>query len=173
MMMKPRAIMLLAAACAVPVASCGPTPEQQERRDEVDIGKVEAAQKLRPPVQRIAPEPIGFVDVQAASLSGAGCAYIAGGGEGLDPVLYIDSARGFLKLGGEMVQFAADAGSAEFPYGARERYTGRSMELVLSRAPGEGSPSGEEAMRWPGTLTVRDQFGRIAYDNVGTLECGA
>ena len=140
---------------------------------ETESRQVEAAQDRHPPVQRLAPQPITFTDLEAANLSGAGCGFTPTSGEGLDPVLYTDSVRGVLKLAGEIVTLAADSGSEEFPYGSRERYTARAMELVLSRAPGEGTPSGEEAMRWPGTLTVRDQWGRTVHAAQGTLECGA
>ena len=137
------------------------------------VKEVEAAQDRHPPVAKLVPQGISFADIQAGNLFGAGCAYYPGGGEGGNPVLLTDSERGVLKLGGELTIFASDAGSAEFPYGTREKYTGRTYEIALSKGPGEGTPYGEEAVRWPGTMTVRDQWGRIAYDDSGTLECGA
>jgi hypothetical protein len=160
--------LILLAACKQEVS-----PEEQARSDARDIAMVENAQKLRPPVEKLVLQPVSFADVQQKALSGAGCGFLPTGSEGLGPVLYTDSARGAFKLDGEVVVLAADSGSAEFPYGSREHYTGKRYDLRLSKDPGEGKPFGEEAARWTGSLIIRDRWDRAVHTATGTLECGA
>jgi len=156
-------------------AGCKPerTPEEQARQDERDIQMVKDAQKRVPPVRRVQPEPISFADATGQQVTGAGCGFRPAGSEAADPILYNDSERAVLRVDGQPVVLAADSGSAEFPYGSREHYSGKEYDLRLTKEPGDGTPSGEESATWTATVTLRDRWDRPAYTGAGTLYCGA
>jgi hypothetical protein len=162
-------LLMLMALCACDRQSAA----EKARDDARDVAMVEKAQRQIPPADPLAPQPITFADVQANKLAGAGCAFTAKSGEGGDPVLYADGRRAVLKIDGQLVQFASDAGSTELPYATREHYVGKSLDLRLRKDGGEGVAAGEEAMRWPGSVTVRDPWKREVYSEPGILECGA
>jgi len=160
--------LLLLSACQEPA-----TPEKEQAQAERDVEFVEKAQELHPPAKEVTPQPIAFTDIEQKDFFGAGCAFIPKGGEGYEPVLYTLDDRGLAKLGGELTILAADAGSAEFPYGTREKYAGREHSFSLTKGGGEGEVVGEESVGWTGSLTIRDRWERIVYQSQGRLECGA
>lgn len=147
--------------------------QERAASDARDVAMVEAAQQRKPPSVRLAPQPITFADLQEGNLFGAGCAFTPDSGAGGDPVLYTDDTRAVMKLDGAMVILASDNGSAELPYATREHYVGKTHDLRLTKAPGEGEPGSEESMKWTGAVTVRDQWQREVYAARGSLECGA
>ncbi|MCB2060640.1 MAG: hypothetical protein KDE55_21835 [Novosphingobium sp.] len=159
--------LLLLCACERAAA-----PEEENDRAD-DVALVEQAQKRHPPVEEAAPQPIAFTDIEQQRFFGAGCAFTPKGREGYEPVLYTLDDRGLVKLGGELILLAADTGSAEFPYGSREKYAGKEHSFRLTKGPGEGEVVGEESVGWPGSLTIRDRWDRIVYQSQGRLECGA
>jgi hypothetical protein len=159
------ALTLLATACGQP------SPQEKERSDTRDIAKVEAAQKLRPPVQPIAPQPITLTDIQANALSGVGCEFalqVDG-----DPIAVMGDEKGAIKLGGLISILAADTGSTQFPSMSFAKYSGRGHAIDLTKGPGEGEAVGKEAARWPGSLAIRDPYDRVVYFAPGFLVCGA
>lgn len=162
-------------ALGLALASCGePEPEPQTPEEDArDIAMVEAAQDRHPPVRKLVPQPISFAEIEKMQISGAGCGFVPQGAQARDAVLVTTSETGLLKAGGQLVTLASDTGSAEFPYGTRKIYTAKAMWLELEKGGGEGEALGEEAVRWPGTLTVRDQWDRIIYQSAGSLDCGA
>ena len=157
------------------LAACGTAEDRDDRagQDAADVAQIEQAQERHPPVVEVTPEPIAFTDIEQSRFFGAGCAFIPEGHEGYDPVLYTIDQRGLVKLEGELVTLAADAGSAEFPYGTRETYAGRAHSYRLTKGAGEGEVVGEESVGWPGSLTIRDRWDRVVYRSAGKLECGA
>lgn len=161
-------VLLLLSACQEPATS-GQEPDDAEK----DVEFVEKVQDQKPPANEVVPQPIAFTDIEQENFFGAGCAFIPRGGEGLEPVLYTLDDRGLVKLGGEPTILAADAGSAEFPYGTREKYAGREHSFSLTKGGGNGEIVGEESVGWPGSLTIRDRWERIVYQAQGRLECGA
>lgn len=170
--MGPRIAMALALlAMAGGCDRKAPAEEAAENARAVEM--VEAAQRRKPPPVPLRPEPITSADLQANGLSGAGCAFYPEGAAATDPVLHTDATRAVLKVDGALIQLASDNGSGELPYATREHYVGKAFDLRLAKDPGEGVPAGEEAMRWAGSVTVRDSYQRPVYAVRGSLECGA
>ncbi|MCB2080141.1 MAG: hypothetical protein KDE55_20895 [Novosphingobium sp.] len=164
---------LLVVGFLLALAGCGQTMSADEKAnsDASDVAYVEAVQDRHPPVETIAPQPITFTDIEAHDLFGAGCYILVGDAE--EMVFLGDDVRGAIKLDGEIVGFAADTGSPELPYASRERYTGKAYWVELHKADVEGTPYGEESIRWPGTIAIYDRWERPIYSAKGTLECGA
>lgn len=149
---------------ALLAAACGQeqTPAEKAAADARDVAMVEAAQKVRPPVQRLGPQPIAQADVDRYNLGGPGCAFTpkAGGG----PILLTGEERGVVKIGDRLVVLAADSGSGVFPKNTHEKYAGRGAWIQLTR--GEGPEA-----NMPGSMTVRDRFERVIYFSAGNLTC--
>jgi hypothetical protein len=148
-----------------------PTPEEIAAQERRDIAQVEAVQKQKPPPQMIAPEPILFPDIEENDLFGAGCAFAPG--DSMGAVMLTRDKVAWMKVGGDLVRFASDPGSAKMPLGTWSRYSGKEMALALTRSTDEGEPDGEETTRWRGRLTVTDPFDQVIYDQAGLVQCGA
>ena len=158
-------IVLLAGCAREPTAA---EIEAQERRD---IAQVEAVQKMKPPPQMIAPQPILYPDIEEHDLFGAGCAFAPGNSMGA--VLLTRDKTAWMKVEDALVRFASDPGSAKMPLGTWSRYSGKEMALALTKADGDGEETGEETTRWRGRLTVTDPFDQVIYDEPGLVECGS
>ncbi|OCC24587.1 hypothetical protein MB02_03610 [Croceicoccus estronivorus] len=158
-------VLALLAACNDPL-----TPEERAARDERDIAMVvEANAGSAIP---IAPQPILYPDIQANSLYGTGCAFVASDG-GLGAVMLARIGDGYMKLDDNLIRFAADKGSGELPFGAHARYAGKKYSLELDLASDEGRQTATERVDYNGRLSVRDQKGHIVYDKNGMFQCGS
>jgi hypothetical protein len=154
------------------LSACG-QPDEQTEQDEHTGAAVDTKEGPQPLSESLTPQQIAFTDIEQSQFFGAGCAFLPEGREGYDPVLYTVGERGLIKLENKLITLAADAGSAEFPYGTRDAYAGGGYRLGLTRGGGQGELAGEESVRWTGSLAIRDQSQRIVYQSAGTLECGA
>ncbi|MBX7526732.1 hypothetical protein [Qipengyuania vesicularis] len=154
----------------VAIAACGPTPEEEETARKQAVAEVEANQE--PPPEQLTLDPIRYREIEKHQLYGAGCSLVPDGG-GLGAVVLALAEEGFLIRNGELLRFAADAGSAELPYLARQRYTGREYSFTLDLDEDEGKQSGVETTDYRGRLTVRDSSERVVYQAEGLTQCGA
>ncbi|PZO71611.1 MAG: hypothetical protein DI636_03275 [Pelagerythrobacter marensis] len=152
--------------------ACAPeqTAEQKAAADAADIAAVERAQQVPP--EPINPQTIAFADIEKHDLFGASCAFVPET-SGTDPVLLAMERAGWMKIKGEMIRFAPDAGSAALPLGARGRYTGAKYAFTLDIAEGEGRQSGSETTDFPARLVVSDERDQVAYEANGTAQCGS
>lgn len=164
-------IFVLALAClSLTACSEESSPQEQAREDAAAIASVEAAQV--PPPQPVNLSAITFPDIERENLFGAGCNFAPTGG-GMGAITIAQNKAGYLKVDGQIERFAPDSGSAELPYGARERYTSgnRSFRLIVDTS--ESQQSGYETMDYPGRLVIRDSQDRIVYEADGIVQCGA
>ena len=159
-----------AIAALLLLAGCGDelTPEEQAQADARDVALVEAANKVEPPLKEITPEPILLPDIERFDLYGAACNYAPGTSLGTRVVAR--EADAFMKIDGEVVRLAADPGSRELPMRSRTLYNGKEYSLQMA-INGEGEPSGDEAVNFEGTVTVRDAYGRLVYEGTGLAQC--
>lgn len=167
-MMRQR-LLLLALAL---LGGCGSEPDsaQQAREDAIDIARVEAAQNATPPIVVIAPEPIGFRDLQDAGLEGRSCSFRADNSRGF--VVVALAERAVVKVDGNLLTFAADSGSAPMLLGIWSHYEGKAYQLDLQAAGDEAPATSAKVVRSPGRLTIRDAYDRVVYTRRGTLVCG-
>ena len=153
----------------VALAACGPTAEEEAERQEA-IAKVKDG--LEPPVEELVLDPIRYPEIEKHELYGAGCSFAPDGG-GISAVAIAMADEGYMISDGELLRFAADAGSMELPYLAREKYTRREYSFTLKLDEAEGSQSGDETFDYRGTLNVRDSLDRTIYEAPGLVQCGA
>ncbi len=144
---------LLSAACD------RTTPQEKAADDARAVAQVEAAQKRKPPVQPLVPEPVDPGARQLFHLPAGGCDFVTDPRPGAHPVLLAGGAKAVLLLNGEPAIFASDSGSPELAPGVHEKYVGRGHWAKLTRAPD--------------TLTIRDRYERIVYQGAGVLRCAS
>jgi hypothetical protein len=157
------------AGTALLLAGCGDevSPEEQTAANERDVAIVEAANKVAPPVQLITPEPILLPDIERYDLLGEACSYAPG--TSLGARVIAREADAFMKLDGEIERFAADPGARELPMHTRSVYNSKGYSLVL----GLKEDTGEDGERtsYEGSVTLRDEHGRVIYEGVGEAQC--
>lgn len=145
----------------------GPTPEEQALEDARDIAMVEEANEAEPPLEPVTPEPILYPDIERYDLLGEACNYAPGTSLGVRVIAR--EADAFVKVDGEVQRLAADPGSRELPMHTRTLYNGKTYSLRLAL----NGPAGEEggAGDYEGTVTLRDQYGRVVYEGTGLAQC--
>lgn len=146
------------------------TPAEETALDERDIALVEKAN--RGTALPIAPQPILFPDIERYKLYEVTCAFVGKSG-GLGAIMLARADDGYMKLNDKMIRFAADKGSAELPYGAHARYTGKKYAFTLALAPGSSRRSGTETTDYKGDLTVEDGKGNVVFKDAGSVQCGS
>lgn len=164
--MLPIARAVLIALALPSLAAC----DEKEPTDAEAIAAVNAAQDVKPPVQKLEPQAILYPDITRAKLHGTGCAFVAEGG-GLGAVLLAQDKRGIIKVNGDIMVLAPDTGSAKMPKGSWSRYTGKAHALTLT-AVGSITPAGG-AEQFRGKLVITDAFERPAYEASGDVQCKA
>ena len=152
------------------LGACGPSAEEEEAARREAVAEVKGAQIV--PAEELVLDPIRYREIERYDLYGAGCSFAPDGGD-LSAVALAMAEEGYLIREGELLRFAADVGSTELPYLAREKYTGSAYSFALELDDGEGTKSGEETMDYRGTLTVRDASDREIYRAKGLVQCGA
>ncbi|MBO9698335.1 MAG: hypothetical protein J7499_19260 [Sphingopyxis sp.] len=162
---------LMVAGMVVLLAGCGKeaSPEEQTASDERDVAMVEAANKAAPPVQLVTPEPILLPDIERYDLLGEECSYAPG--TSLGARVIAREADAFMKIDGDIERFAADPGSRELPMHTRSVYNSKNYSLVLSLKEDTGED--EQRTSYEGSVTLRDEHGRIVYEGVGEAQCAA
>lgn len=146
------------------------TKAEETARDERDIALVEKAN--RGTAVPVAPQPILFPDIERYKLYEVSCAFVGKTG-GLGAIVLARADDGYMKLDDEMIRFAADKGSADLPYGAHARYTGKKYAFSLALAPGSSRRSGTETTDYKGELTVEDGKDNVVFKEAGSVQCGS
>lgn len=162
----PLLAILSLAACQEP-----PTPAQKAADDAKAVAMVEAANRRYAPPQALAPQPITAADLDKHGLRDPGCAFVADGEDGADPVLVLRPKRAVLKLGRELTGYASDPGSPELPLGTWTHYVGKAGSLRIARS-GEADGTAQNRLDWQATVTATDDHDRIVYTATGRLRCG-
>lgn len=159
------------AGAVLMLAGCGSeaSPEDQAAADERDVAMVEAANKAAPPVRLVTPEPILLPDIERYDLLGEACSYAPG--TSLGARVISREADAFMKIAGEIERFAADPGSRELPMHTRSVYNSKNYSLVLALEDDTGAD--DQRTSYEGSVTLRDQYGRVVYEGIGEAQCSA
>lgn len=157
------------------LAACGGELTQAERdaQDRALAEQVRDANEIAPPLDEVVPDAILYPDMETHDLLGLACSYAPGTSMGVRVIAR--EADAYMKIGGEMIRFAADPGSRELPAGTRTLYNSREYSLRLAiedkgdavQAPDGGAQLSE------GTVWLRDRFDRVVYTGTGAVNCGA
>jgi hypothetical protein len=165
-----RYLFLLTVALAMAACDHGPTPAEKAAADARDIAMVEAAQERHPPIQPISPEPITVSELEKLDLLAANCGFVPAGAR--DPVVLATPKQAVMLVDGQPQTLAGDSAGPAGPVGTWQRYVGKARSLRIAKAGGDGVEPGADALEWPATLTVRDEFDRIVFTRNGKLRCG-
>lgn len=157
------------AVLAVGCAGDEPSAEDRQRMEEADIAAVKAAQEVPP--APVTPEKILYPDIERYELYGAGCNFAPEGS--MAAIALAQSARGFMKIDGDIVAFAPDAGSGDLPLGAKGKYTAGEWSFMLDLAAAEGEQDGSETVNFPARFVLRNQRDQIVYQAGGIAQCGS
>jgi len=151
------------------LAGCdnGSTAEEQELSDARDVAMVEAANDAKPPVKEVTPEPLLMPDIERYDLFGEACNYAPG--TSLGTRVIAREADAFVKVDGEVQRLAADPGSRELPMHSRTMYSGAKYSLRLALNGDGAKPTG--AGDYEGSVTLRDEYGRVVYEGTGLAQC--
>lgn len=158
---------VLLGGCEQPV-----DPAVQARKDARDIALVEAAQRSKPPPRAIAPQAIAGSEVSAGRLPAAACRLRTAEAPLADPILLADDRRAYIKVDGRLTTLAADVGSERAGATLFRHYVGKSHSLTVDRAPGAGDHLGNDRLRWPARVTIRDAWDQVVFVSSGELTCG-
>lgn len=123
-----------------------------------------------PPTETVVPQTIGFPDIEAHNLFGAGCAYASG--TSMAPVVLALEDEAVMKIDGEIHRFVIDQESVGAEPAAERRYLARGRTLHLS-IEGEGTQAGPETVNYPGSVRLLDDAGAVLYETTGTAQCGS
>jgi hypothetical protein len=152
------------------LAACGdePTPEEQGAEAARKMALVEKGNSALPPAEQVLPEPILYPDIERHSLAGSACNFAPG--TSFATRVIAKPLDAYVKIGGEIVRFAADSGGLQLPLGTWSRYLSGTHELRLQLAEEGESVEGEG--EYHGTVTLLDEHGRIVYEGSGLARCG-
>ncbi|MBC2664744.1 hypothetical protein H7F51_04335 [Novosphingobium flavum] len=172
-MTKPAVATLLVLPLLSSACHQGESAAQQAAEDARAVAMVEAVQTAAPPPAPIELQPITAADIEKNGIYGAGCSLVPAAQPGGDPVMMANDRRAAIKLAGRFVTFAADMGSPVLAVGTRGHYVGKAQTLTIARSPGDGTSLGQDAMRWEGSVTVRDAHDQLVYSASGELTCSS
>lgn len=155
------AVSLLAACSEEPVS------EEERQRRVAEIERVNEGVAL--PVK---PEPIMYPDMEEGGLMDPSCAFAPNGGS-MAPIALALADSAWMKVRGELVEFAPDPGVQKGPALAWTKYDGREHSLRLGlgqEVDGATSPTGR---RFEATLELRDGKDRMVYEAQGFAQCAS
>ncbi len=151
------------------IVACGDEPMSDEERARrvAEIERVNEGVALP-----VSPEPIMYPDMEEGGLMDPACAFAPDGG-GMAPVALAFTDSAWMKVRGELVEFAPDAGVQKGPALAWTKYDGREHSLRLGlgqEVDGSTSPTGR---RFEATLELRDGKDRTVYQAAGFAQCAS
>lgn len=122
-----------------------------------------------PPTSTLDAQPITYMDIEAAKLTGPSCNYAAGKSMGAVVMAMNDAA--VMKIGGALKRFTLDPQCDKVEKGTGSRYVapGYVLELAVDK-PSRSERGGTVAFQ--GSVTLSDGQGRVLYSTAGDVQCG-
>jgi hypothetical protein len=130
------------------LAACGTEPVEQE---------------AEAPAISLAPQPIGYPDIEANDLHGANCSYASG--QSMAPVVMAFAGEAVMKIDGKVHRFTLDPQCDEVRNGTGSRYLADDRVLDLA-VEGEGPT-------FHGSVKLSDGAGLALYETEGAVQCGS
>lgn len=121
------------------------------------------------PGPSLTPQAIGYADIEANELYGAGCAYASG--TSMAPIVIAFPEEAVMKIDGEIRRFRVDEESEGSQVGSDTRYLAEDRVLLLT-IEGDGAPSAQGPARSAGTVRLIDGAGAELFATEGTVQCG-
>jgi hypothetical protein len=126
-----------------------------------------AAEKSATPA--IDAQPITYMDIESAKLSGPSCSYAAGKSMGA-VVMAMDDAA-VMKVGGAIKRFTLDPQCDKLEKGTGSRYVapGYVLDLAVKK---ESRSEQAGKVGFQGSVRLSDGNGRVVYATEGDVQCG-
>jgi hypothetical protein len=114
-------------------------------------------------------QPITYMDIEAAKLTGRSCNYAAGKSMGAVVMAMNDAA--VMKLGGELKRFTLDPQCDKLEKGTGSRYVapGYVLDLAVNK---ESRSEAAGKVGFAGSVKLSDGKGRVLYATDGDVLCG-
>ena len=114
-------------------------------------------------------QPITYMDIEAAKLTGPSCNYAAGKSMAAEVMAMDDAA--VMKLGGELKRFTLDPQCDKLEKGTGSRYVapGYVLDLAVNK---ESRSEQAGKVGFQGSAKLSDGRGRVLYSTAGDVQCG-
>jgi hypothetical protein len=122
-----------------------------------------------PPTPTLNAQPITYMDIEAAKLTGPSCNYAAGKSMGA-VVMAMDDAA-VMKIGGALKRFTLDPQCDKIGK-TGSRYVAPGYVLDLAVKPQSRSEQAGK-VGFAGSVKLSDRDGRVLYATEGDVQCGA
>ena len=128
-----------------------------------------SGQDAAPSTPTLDAQPITYMDVQDAKLSGPSCNYAAGKSMGAVVMAMKDQA--VMKLGGKLIHLTLDPQCNKLDKGTGSRYVAPGYVLDLAiNAQTRTDVAGK--IGYAGSVKLSDDKGRVLYSTDGDVQCG-
>ena len=132
-------------------AACGSAPDKQPTTPAIDA------------------QPITYMDIEAAKLTGPSCNYASG--KSMAAVVMALDGEAVMKIGGALKRFTLDPQCDKPDKGARARYLAQGYVLdVAVKEESRREQAGKAAFE--GSVKLSDGKGRVLYATEGDVQCG-
>ena len=114
-------------------------------------------------------QPITYMDIEAAKLTGPSCNYASG--KSMAAVVMAMDGEAVMKIGGALKRFTLDPQCDKPDKGARARYLAQGYVLdVAVKEESRREQAGKAAFE--GSVKLSDGKGRVLYATEGDVQCG-
>ena len=135
------------------LAACGGEPQAEQDAARISL----------------APQPIGYPDIETNDLYGANCAYASG--RSMAPIVIAFADEAVMKIDGQIRRFTLDPQCKEVRNGTGSRYLAGDRVLDLA-VEGEGTQPGDGPPTFEGSVKVSNAAGQVLYETAGSVQCG-
>ena len=114
-------------------------------------------------------QPITYMDIEAAKLTGPSCNYAAG--KSMAAVVMAMDDAAVMKLGGALKRFTLDPQCDKLEKGTGSRYVapGYVLDLAVNK---ESRSEQAGKVGFQGSVKLSDSKGRVLYSTAGDVQCG-
>jgi hypothetical protein len=125
--------------------------------------------EAKPPVTALDAQPITYMDIESAKLTGPSCNYASG--KSLAAVVMALDGEAVMKIGGALKRFTLDPQCDKLEKGTGSRYVAPGYVLDLAvKKESRSEQAGKVAFQ--GSVRLSDGKGRVLYSTEGDVQCG-
>jgi hypothetical protein len=122
----------------------------------------------KPPAPTLDAQPITYMDIETAKLTGPSCNYAAGTSMGAVVMAMNDAA--VMKIGGALQRFTLDPQCDKIEKGTGSRYVAPGYVLDLA-VKNESRREQAGKVGFDGSVKLTDGQGRVLYSTEGDVQC--
>lgn len=127
-----------------------------------------SAEKKPPTAPTLDAQPITYMDIESAKLSGPSCNYAAG--HGMGAVVMAMNDKAVMKIGGALKRFTLDPQCNKLEKGTGSRYVAPGYVLDLA-VKNESRREQAGTVGFAGSVRLSDGKGRVLYAIEGDVQC--